>query len=141
MPPIEGNTTRREFLCSAIAEEHSPQRRSAVAMPGDAEFALPLDRDKMVFSGSDACEEPISTRWQLDLITDLKANFEGARCGQIRTHTCVLIEDKTVSRKRYDADDCPWRRTFSNAQTEWQISSDNVCRAFVRGGQIPSGRK
>ena len=56
--------------------------------------------DKVGFSGSDACEEPISSRGQLDLVADLQAS-RVCSTRPIRTKKCVLIEDNTVSRRRY----------------------------------------
>ena len=86
-------------------------------------------RGKMVFSGSDACEDTINTPNQLDLTPDLTVCFEGVRC-EADTDTNVRFDrgehgsKKTV--RTQDADEFPWRRTFSPAQGEWQSSSDRL---------------
>ena len=76
--------------------------------------------DQMGCSGSDACEEPIRTRWQLDLVVDPKADFEGVGYEtDMVTHECFLTEDNTVSKtalRTRDSYESHWRRAFSHAQ-------------------------
>ena len=91
--------------------------------------------DKLGFSGSDSCEEPIHTRWQLDLTVDLKAGFEGTH-NSADMDTYVrndrIQHGTKTSLRTQDADEFPWRTTFSHAQGAWQSSSDKVWCSCVQ---------
>ena len=82
--------------------------------------------DKMGSFGPDVCEEPISTRWQLDLTEASKM----CATRLIRRQRCVLIEDPQGVKKHV---------TNTSCRKEWQSSSDNVCRAGVHSVRWTNG--
>ena len=96
---------------------------------------------KLQFSGSDNCEESVSTQRQWDLITAVEACFEGVR-HDADTDTYMRFDRGEhrikTSLRTQGPHEFPWRRTFSHAQGQWHSSSDKVCRSRV---QTVGGRK
>ena len=77
----------------------------------------------------------LGVQWQLHLMTALEAGFEGSR-HEVDMETYVRFargrHGVKTSMRTQNADEFPWRRTFSHAQGQWQSSSDKVCRSRVQ---------
>ena len=76
-----------------------------------------------------------SVRWQLDLLTDLKAGIEGVRY-EADTDTDVRFDRGQhgikTSLRTQDAHEFPWRRRCSHAERQGQSCSNKGCRSRVQ---------